>query len=192
MLRITDRLREELAIPFGRLYEGRGPELVRSIKEIETADFLATIGDLVSLFTFQAGYQPDIVVIDFKTERRVLGESFESDMMSYLKDYSILRVKNPQGHVTEELVDALKTAIAERKTCVIVDGEEDMSALPLALLLPEGSVILYGIPSRGIAAYTVSEEGKVLISRMVEEMEEVGEDRVKSILIGGEKYGAAD
>ncbi len=192
MLRITDRLREELAIPFGRLYEGRGPELVRSIKEIETADFLATIGDLVSLFTFQAGYQPDIVVIDFKTERRVLGESFESDMMSYLKGYSILRVKNPQGHVTEELVDALKTAIAERKTCVIVDGEEDMSALPLALLLPEGSVILYGIPSRGIAAYTVSEEGKVLISRMVEEMEEVGEDRVKSILIGGEKYGAAD
>lgn len=192
MLRVTEKLREELAVPFGRLYEGRGPELVRLIAEIRETDFLATIGDLVSLFTFQAGYQPDLVVIDFKTERRELGNSFESDIMAFLRDYRIVKVRNLQGHITEELVDALKSGIAEGRTCVIVDGEEDMSALPLALLLPEGSVILYGIPSRGIAAYTVSEEGKILISRMVEEMEEVGEDRVKAMLIGGEKYGAAD
>lgn len=192
MLRVTEKLREELAVPFGKLYEGIGPELVQRIEEIKETEFLATIGDLVSLFTFQAGYSPDLVVIDFKTERRELGDSFESDIMSFLRDYNVIRVKNPQGHITEELVEALTTGISERRTCVIVDGEEDMSALPLALLLPAGSVILYGIPSKGIAAYTVSEEGKILISRMVEEMEEVGNDRVRSMLIGGGKDGAAD
>ncbi|NOY10552.1 MAG: DUF359 domain-containing protein [Archaeoglobi archaeon] len=192
MLRVTEKLREELSVPFGRLYEGRGPELVKRIEEIRQAKLLATIGDLVSLFTFQAGFEPDIVVIDFKTERRELGDSFESDIMAFLRDYRIVRVENPQGHVTEELVRALREGISAGRTCVIVDGEEDMSALPLALLLPEGSVILYGIPSRGIAAYTVDEEGKVLISRMVEEMEEVGDDRVRDMLIGGEVNGAAD
>jgi len=192
MLKVTEKLRSKLSKPFGRVYEGKGPELVKKIEEMEKANFLVTIGDLVTLFAFQAGYRPDIAVIDYKTERKELGIEFEKEIRKHLIGYTILKVRNPQGHITEELVTSLKKAIKERNTCIVVEGEEDMSALPLALMLPEGSVLLYGIPSTGISAYVVNKEDKILISRMVEEMEEVGEDGVKRMLIGGEVNGTAD
>ncbi|AIY89960.1 GTP-dependent dephospho-CoA kinase family protein [Geoglobus acetivorans] len=185
MLRITEEHRKLLSVPRGKLYTGRGPELVREIQEIKDARFFAAIGDLVTLFSFQAGFLPDLAVVDFKTERKELEDVVTAEIMGFMQKegYEVLEVTNPQGHISEELVEALKHGIEKGRTCIIVDGEEDMAALPLSVLLPENSVIIYGVPSRGIAAYVVSGEDKILISKMVEEMEEVGNDRVKKMLL---------
>jgi len=192
MLRVRLEQRDRLSKPHGKLYTGKGVEVIRKIEELKNAGFVATIGDLVSLFSFQAGIYPDLVVIDFKTERRALEEKLTSKLLKYLSNYRIVRVENPQGHITEELVNALIEGIRAGRTCIIVDGEEDMSALPLSLLLSDGSVVLYGVPSRGIAVYVVNRDDKLLISRIIKEMEEVGESKVKKMLIGGEEYGAFD
>lgn len=184
MLRITEKLRKILSNPIGRVYEGRGVELFKKIEEIKSARFLATIGDLVTLFSFQAGYTPDLAVIDFKTEREILEKEITSEILEYAErnSYEVIKVRNPQGHISEELVEGLKKGV-ERRTLIIVEGEEDMAALPLSLILPEKSIIVYGVPSRGVAVYEVNERDKVLISEMVEEMEEVGDDRVKKMLL---------
>ncbi len=193
MLRIRKGHRGRLSKPFGRIYEGKGVNLVKKIEEIKKARYLATIGDLVSLYTLKAGYKPDIVIVDFKSERKELGNEFSKEITKYLEGYEIVRVRNPQGHISDELVEILiKILESKKRYCIIVDGEENLAALPLALLLPENSVILYGIPSKGIAAYSVKEKDKVLISHILEEMEEVGEDKVKKMLIGGDDNGVAD
>ncbi len=191
MLRVNEGQRGTLSKPIGKLYEGRGPDLIKKIQEISSAVIFATIGDLVTLYTFQAGYEPDIVIIDFKTERSGLKEDERELLHSYTRGYRSIRVSNPQGHLTEGLVEALIQAAKNKKTCIIVDGEEDMAALPLALILPENSLILFGIPKRGILAYRVNERDKVLISEIVQEMEEIGEDRVKKMLTGGDNDGSS-
>jgi len=191
MLRIRCTHRNRLSKPFGRVYEGEGIELVKKIEELKKSELVVTIGDLVSLYTLKVGYKPKIIVIDFKTERRNLGEVFEKEITPLLKDYVIVKVKNPQGHISDELVEKLFEAVkSQKRYCIIVEGEEDLAALPLSIILPENSLILYGVPGRGIAAYTVNERDKILISRIIEEMEEVGEDKVKKMLIGGEVNGA--
>ena len=192
MLRVKERQRGALSKPVGRLYEGNGPELVRRIQEIDQAEVFVTIGDLVTLYSFQAGFEPDIAVIDFKTERYGLEREKRDLLQEFIREYRKVNVRNPQGHITEELVEALKDAVKAGKTCIIVDGEEDMAALPLALILPENSLILFGMPKRGIIAYMVNEGDKVLISRIVEEMEEIGDDRVKEMLTGGDDGGNSD
>ena len=189
MLRVKESQRTTLSKPIGKLYEGKGPELVKEIVEIRDAEVFITIGDLVSLYVFQAGFEPDVVIIDFRTERSELNDREKELLEGFIKGYNIIKVRNPQGHITEELVEALFRAIKTGKTCIIVDGEEDMASLPLALILPENSLFLFGIPKRGILAYTVAEKDKVLISRIVEEMEEMEGDRVKSMLIGGDGSG---
>ena len=37
-----------------------------------------------------------------------------------------------------------------RPSLVLVDGEEDLAVLPLILILPDSSVILYGQPNEGV------------------------------------------
>ncbi len=187
MLRVRLEQRDRLSKPHGKLYTGRGAGVIKKIRELKNAVFLATIGDLVSLYSFQAGIYPDLVVVDFKTERRALENDVTSELLKHLGNYRIIRVENPQGHITEALVNALMEGIKAGRTCIIVDGEEDMSALPLSLLLPDGSVVLYGVPSRGIAVYIVNSDDKLLIARIIKEMEEVGESNVKRMLIGGEE-----
>ncbi len=189
MLKVREDQRGRLSKPVGKLYEGKGPEVIKKIQEIENAAIFVTVGDLVTLYTFQAGLEPDIAIIDFKTERSSLGNSEKDLLEEFTGNYIKIRVENPQGHLTEELVEALIHAVESEKTCIIVDGEEDMAALPLALILPEKSLMLFGMPGRGIIAYSVNQEDKVLISRIVEEMEEIGDDRVKKMLTGGDRRG---
>ncbi len=189
MLRVKESQRTTLSKPIGKLYEGKGPDLIKGINEIRNAKIFVAIGDLVSLYSFQAGFEPDVVIIDFKTERSELNGKEKKLLEKFIEKYNIIEVKNPQGHITEELVEALFKAIKVGKTCIIVDGEEDMSALPLALILPENSLILFGIPKKGILAYTVTDKDKILISRIIEEMEETEGDKVKNMLIGGDVSG---
>ena len=41
---------------------------------------------------------------------------------------------------------------------VIVEGEEDMLALPLSTMAPKGSAVLYGQPLEGIVLVNITEE----------------------------------
>jgi pantetheine-phosphate adenylyltransferase len=66
-------------------------------------------------------------------------------------------VVNPAGTISPELVTALSSALAQREKFLFVDGEEDLAAVVLVLLLPLQSVIYYGQPNQGMVAMTVTE-----------------------------------
>ena len=52
------------------------------------------------------------------------------------------------------LCHALKASVTN-PVRVIVEGEEDLLALPIFLLVPYGSVVLYGLPFKGIVIVKV-------------------------------------
>jgi len=185
MLRLPERLRKDLSKSYGKLYEGEGVELIKKIDEIKKSRYLACIGDLVCYYTLKAGIKPDIVIYDLKTERKELSTKLKEELLCLIKDYEIRRVKNQQGTISEELVYEIVYAVknlGKRGVAIEVRGEEDLASLPLAYLMPEGSLVLYGIPSRGVSAYTVKKEEKPLILKLIEGMERDDEDEVILII----------
>jgi GTP-dependent dephospho-CoA kinase len=66
---------------------------------------------------------------------------------------------NPAGMISREAVQVLQSALeTPSPVMVIVEGEEDMLALPLFTMAPKGSAVLYGQPLEGIVLVNITEE----------------------------------
>ncbi|MEM4069082.1 MAG: DUF359 domain-containing protein, partial [Thermoplasmatales archaeon] len=42
-------------------------------------------------------------------------------------------------------------------TIIEVEGEEDLASIPAIVLAPDGAIVIYGVPDKGIAVYEVGE-----------------------------------
>ena len=178
MLKLTEELRKILSEPQGKLYEGEGVKPIKSaLSEINFA-ILACVGDIVTYYTLKSQFKPDIVVIDGKSIRKSLNSGIKAEIDRMTLNYTSIEAKNPAGHITEDLVEKLFEAIkivkSGSRAKVFVDGEEDLAVMPLAIMLPKGSLIVYGQPKRGVVAIAVTQEKKIEIFDLVKKMEVLG------------------
>jgi cytidyltransferase-like protein len=112
------------------------------------------VGD-TSFETFeQFKWSYKLAVIDFRKQRQAYIPSSE------LKKRVDLKVKNPAGVITTELVEALQQVTSRNLKILAVDGEEDLAAVALVLLLPLGCHIYYGQPDIGIVEVVITEQLK--------------------------------
>ena len=90
-----------------------------------------------------------------------------------LKPKTTYHVKNPAGVITLESWEAIKRAMKDDDAVILVDGEEDLLALPCIVESPNNSLVLYGQPSRGLVVVdtssTVRNEATLILSRMTRE-----------------------
>ncbi len=87
-----------------------------------------------------------------------------------------LRCSNPAGIISKGAVQVLRDAIkasGPNPVRVIVEGEEDLLALPIFLLAPYGSIVMYGQPSKGIVIVKIDSETR---KRAKDLMESLGID----------------
>ncbi len=187
-LKITEEVRAFAKKPFGKLFRGEGKDVVR--RALKGDEFLTCVGDVVSLTTLEAGFSPNIIVFDGKSVRREL-KSVVGRIREFSKEYSEITAENPAGCITEDLAEKLRyavnTALEGEKVRVFVRGEEDLAVMPLVVLLPEGSVILYGQPNEGVVRVDVNEERKVIILNILEKTEKFGRtlDKLRRWFNGG-------
>ena len=93
---------------------------------------------------------PDLAVVDGK-ERR--------SKRSYPANYIAkeLQCTNLAGTISKDAVKVLQDAIKARPPVrVLVDGEEDLLALPVFAMAPVGSAVLYGQPLEGLVVVTIT------------------------------------
>lgn len=178
MLKLTEELRKILAEPQGKLYEGEGVEPIkRAVSEFDFA-ILACVGDIVTYYTIKSQFKPDIIVIDGKSIRRSLDDAIVTEIDEATSDYESIKAENPAGHITEDLVEKIFQAIelvkSGCKVRIFVNGEEDLAVMPLAIMLPKGSLIVYGQPKRGVVAIAVNREKKIEIFGLVRRMKTLG------------------
>lgn len=119
---------------------------------LEGSKKIITVGDATTERLLSFGITPDIAVID-GVERRSL------------RDHSInypakeMLCTNPAGMISRGAVQVLQSALeTPSPVMVIVEGEEDMLALPLFTMAPKGSAVLYGQPLEGIVLVNITEE----------------------------------
>ena len=132
---------------------------------------LIAVGDMVTATLQRQGITPDVSVVDYRVERSPCDDAIKQAVQR--AGETVHQVGNPPGVITEELWQAVETALASHTaTRIEVDGEEDLAALAAIALAPMGATVLYGLPSRGIARVTVTYESKEKVKRVLQDMEE--------------------
>ena len=162
---MTPSLRRRLKRPLGRLFQSsevRGDEFLALAVE---APFAVAVGDRVTE-TFQetAGRSPDVYIVDGR-ERR------EKREVPNIAHAEALSAKNPAGTITRAARHAVKKAFEGSKPAmVLIDGEEDLLAIPAVIEAPLGAVVFYGQPLKGVVAVEVDEKAKARARDLLEGM----------------------
>ena len=148
MLILPEEHRKLFKEPFGELHENIG-----EIISIISGGTVYAVGDVVTRNLQKNGITPAVAVIDGHTMRSPC-----VPMPAHLGE--CINVKNPAGSLTDELISALSFGVSHPPVTIIVDGEEDLAVIPLVLAAPQGSIILYGQPHRGVVMRTVNREAQ--------------------------------
>jgi pantetheine-phosphate adenylyltransferase len=145
---VNDKQRQFFSKPIGRLVEQ---------PNYRTQSPVAVVGDYcLDTFIRNDWNWWNIGVFDKKQQR----ESFSSELISRLSINE--EVENPAGKITQDLTKKLSAIVDAKqdKSVVFVNGEEDLAAVALVLLLPLDSVIYYGQPNQGMVEMVVTEQLK--------------------------------
>jgi uncharacterized protein (UPF0218 family) len=151
--------------PFGTLISDKHVTRQKIAEILKGTKKVITVGDATTERLVSYGIIPDIAVIDGR-ERRSL--------RSYPDNYQArqIRCTNPTGTISKQAVTALQKALKKpHPVRVLVEGEEDMLALPLFEIAPEGSAVLYGQPLEGMVVVRITVAKK---KRAKDLMERIG------------------
>ena len=152
--RLPESLRPSLAKPMGRLFAAKELEGREFRRAVEEPAMLVTVGDRVTETVWGLGRTPDIQVVDSK-ENRV---KREPPATPYAR---LVKVKNPPGTLTEEAIEGVRQVMTGRKPArLMVEGEEDLVAIPVIALAPVSAVVFYGQPGQGIVAVRADSSAK--------------------------------
>lgn len=136
--------------PFGTLVPDKEVTKQKMASMLKGAKKIIAVGDATTERLIGFGIMPDVAVIDGR-ERR--------SKRAYPANYRAeeLLCRNPAGTISKEAVRALQDALrAATPARVLVEGEEDMLALPAFAMAPEGSAILYGQPLEGLVVVRIT------------------------------------
>lgn len=109
-----------------------------------------TVGDITTQNFLKHGFIPNLAIIDLKTKRQQLFQNIAELGFDHQKPK---KVPNPSGMISQELIKAIQNT---KKSLILVEGEEDLAAIPAVLLNPLGTKVYYGQPNQGLVELEVT------------------------------------
>jgi len=162
MLTLPEALREELKAPMGPVFTDAEQLLAEAGRPV------VAVGDVVTRHLEQVE-TPRVALVDGRTERTALDAPDRPSLASFDRT---VRVDNPAAELSRELLRALGEALDdEGTTAIVVDGEEDLAALPAVLAAPDGGTVVYGQPGEGMVRLGVDTEAKARVRDLLERMD---------------------
>ncbi|MFC7227873.1 GTP-dependent dephospho-CoA kinase family protein [Salinirubellus salinus] len=153
VLSLPHEMRGELKDPMGAIYTDAADLIA------EAGDPIVAVGDVVTYHLLEADRRPDVALVDGKTKREAVAEAVWDAIEGF--DHRV-EVANPQATLSADLLTELRAAIdraADGETTVlVVEGEEDLAALPVLVAAPDGASLVYGQPDEGMVLATVTPE----------------------------------
>ncbi|MGB9927876.1 MAG: GTP-dependent dephospho-CoA kinase family protein [Methanosarcina sp.] len=187
-IELPEELRPLMKRPLGTLYRGKGKDTIEKfVGELASPTKLISVGDVTTFHLLEAGILPDICIVDNRTKRQPVAVHVSTRNMD--KDYEEVSVDNPAGLITDELIKTLSEAFASRKPIrIFVRGEEDLATLPVILMAPLDSIVLYGQPDEGVVFVKVTREKKAeiraLFDKLVSKNQNYELDKIRRFLDG--------
>ena len=156
MLTLPEEHRKLFKEPFGDLHRN-----IHEILPLLANQIVYSVGDVVTHNLQNAGITPDVAIIDGFTMRSPCSTQPSPKG-------SCIRVKNPAGTLTEDLIHAVNNAIASPPVTIVVEGEEDLAVIPVVMAAPLGAIVLYGQPHKGVVLRRVTPEAKLVARQFLE------------------------
>ena len=153
ILHLPVHMRDELKRPLGPVVsEGEVLDL------LEEGSPLATVGDMTTATLHGLGRDIHLAVVDYQTKRSM--DSMWEEATAPVGDVTV-GVSNEAATLTHSLYNAVLEGWFSGPTVkIVVDGEEDLAALPAILHAPEGATVIYGIPDMGLCLVHVDEDAR--------------------------------
>jgi cytidyltransferase-like protein len=153
---LPENLKEELRKPLGEVFS-ETRNLIKAIKEKKPV-MIITIGDIVSYHLIKNNIIPDLAIFDLKTRR----EKVEQVIEKTLKNNRLNKIVNQPGTISKEAFLTIKKAIQifltkNQKQKILIEGEEDLLALPSILFSPLKTLVFYGHWQLGVVGVLVDE-----------------------------------
>lgn len=141
-MRIAENVRKELRKPLGRLQKD-----FAGIRRLSRSHRIISVGDVCTLGLLAMGVRPHLAVYDHRFMRRRL----DKDMVRILamQFRKPKRYSNPAGTLSARIIADAKGLIA-RGGGVLIDGEEDLTALAFVMAGGKKDIIIYGQPHEGM------------------------------------------
>ena len=176
LLVLPDELRHELKEPMGPIET----DADRLLEDVDGP--LIAVGDVVTYHFLQAGRPPDVALVDERTKRSAVDE----EIRETVTEGTTVEVVNPPAEISQAVVEALLEGLErDEPTTVLVEGEEDLVALPAIVAAPEGASVVYGQPDEGMVHVKVTDEHRRDVRELLDRFE--GDvDRFWRVLEDGE------
>ncbi len=144
---LPSKLRLKLKKPLGLTIIGKRWLVVKKYQKfIQKNKFkkIITIGDVCSATLFS-----HVKIFDAKIKRRKIKKKFK---------FSFCLI-NPASTIQKTVWPIMKKAFKNNKNIFVV-GEEDLLTIPSVLLAPKNSLVVYGLPNKGIVLIRTSKRTK--------------------------------
>ncbi len=126
---------------------------------------VVTVGDIVSIETLKAGIPVNLRIVDYRSMREPVPRVSFPTRNTY-------RAKNPAGGITMEAWNAIKRAMKNREAVILVEGEEDLLALPAIVESPNYAFVIYGQPFQGLVVVTATPATRAQLRTWLDAMTE--------------------
>lgn len=168
---MPEKLRLALSQPIGELLKDTQiPERLAQRKN----DIVITVGDMTTHVVMSAGITPSLAVIDLKVGRKpyqpVTAYKFES--------LPVVKVQSGPGYISYAALTEIEVwaeRVAKREAhserVLLVDGEDDLLALPVIMHAPVGSFVYYGQPHTGLVEVPITEQKIVQVRALLDQFE---------------------
>jgi uncharacterized protein (UPF0218 family) len=164
---LTESVKTRLKHPLGSLILGSPERTMSLLTEAirrENPPKVCVVGDFTALKTIEYDIKVDLYVVDNK----VMRQPVEAVPPRRLK---VFKVRNPPGTITSEAWAVIKRVIEyDFPVLLVVEGEEDLLALPVIKLAPNKTYVVYGQPHAGLVLVRVTEEKKKEIGALLDKM----------------------
>lgn len=154
-------LRSTLSDPWGEVLD-------EVPKDIDVSKAIA-IGDITAQKFNKNKINQFLSIIDFLVQRK---RKFNSlPQLGFSKSQKFILVNNPPGTINSELFEVFAEIFKEKgndRKVVLIEGEEDLTALAVLLTAPLGYTIFYGQPNQGLVKVVVNEENKEKVYNLLE------------------------
>ncbi len=161
MAQISDRLRARLKKPLGELVP-----FAEAAKRCRGRRVIA-VGDEIVFNFLELGKIPFVSVFDLKTLRKSVAPKIKGKILEFYPNPQ--RTEKPAGELSVEMFGIAKLFL-EKGGALYVEGEEDLFALPFALLVHE-EIVIYGQPGQGCV---ILEKGNFEKKELEKELKEMG------------------
>ena len=130
------------------------------------------VGDIIVDSLLKKGIESEVKIIDFRSRRQPLHRMWVDKKGKNFFEFKTAPVVNQPGTINIRTAERLRNLIQntlykKEKSWLIIEGEEDLLALPAILFAPLGALVIYGHWQLGVVGVEVTEKTK---------------DRAKSIL----------